>query len=187
MKHEFELPVIGVVAYSGTGKTTTLCNLLPLLKARGLRVGMVKHAHHKFDVDKPGKDSFKLREAGADQVLLASRSRWALMVQKDFGDEPQLFEILPRLDTSELDMVLVEGFKHEPFPKIELHRPSLERPLLFPDDPWIVAVATDAPLPVETRLPILDLNQTEDIAQFFADFVHTKTTGPRSVETGAGA
>ncbi|NIM29377.1 MAG: molybdopterin-guanine dinucleotide biosynthesis protein B [Gammaproteobacteria bacterium] len=160
------LPIVGIAAWSGTGKTTLLKELLPLLGARGLRVGVVKHAHHSFEVDYPGKDSYELRKSGAAQMLIASRSRWALVVEQERGREPRLDEVLLELDQGALDLILVEGFKEEAFPKIELHRPSLGYPLLFRDDKAIVAVATDAPLEDTGDLPQLDLNSPADIAAF---------------------
>lgn len=160
------VPVLGVAAYSGTGKTTLLRKLLPPLRARGLRVAVVKHAHHSFDTDIPGKDSYELRKAGATQMLVASRHRWALVTETGDGAEPRLEELLPRLDHANLDLILVEGFKAEAFPKIELHRPSLGHPLLYPLDRSIVAIATDAPLPDDPGIPVLDLNRPEEIAEF---------------------
>ena len=163
-------PVLGFAAYSGTGKTTLLVQLLPRLRAAGLRVGMIKHAHHKFDVDVPGKDSYELRKAGASQMLVTSSRRWALMTDLDEEREPVLQEMLDRLDQGGLDLVLVEGFKHEAFPKIELHRLAMGSPLLYPQDASVIAVATDAPLPEPTRLPLLDLNDVAGIAAFVQAF-----------------
>ena len=163
---ESKIPVIGVAACSGTGKTTLLKQLIPLLRARGLRVGVIKHTHHDIDIDHPGKDSYELRHAGADETLLASGRRWALMLESGGEGDPVLSQLLERMDQRNLDLVLVEGFKHERFPRIELHRPSLGKPLLFPDDPDIIAVAADGPLGQETRLPLLDLNDPEEIAEF---------------------
>lgn len=160
------LPILGFAAYSGTGKTTLLKKLLPLLRDRGVRVGVVKHAHHSFDVDRPGKDSFELRKAGAAQMLIASRSRWALMVERALEKDPVLDEVLLELDQAALDLILVEGFKQEQFPKIELRRAGLKRPLLYPNDDNIIAVATDAPETLNTDLPVLDLNRPEMIADF---------------------
>jgi molybdopterin-guanine dinucleotide biosynthesis protein MobB len=159
-------PVLGFAAFSGTGKTTLLVQLLPRLRAAGLRVGMIKHAHHKFDVDVPGKDSYELRKAGASQMLVTSSRRWALMTDLDEEREPVLQEMLDRLDHGGLDLVLVEGFKHEAFPKIELHRPATGSPLIHPTDPNVIAVAADAPLAVPPGLPLLDLNDVDGIAQF---------------------
>ena len=163
---ESNVPVLGVAAFSGTGKTTLLKQLIPLLRARGLRVGVIKHTHHDFDVDRPGKDSYELRHAGADEMLLASGRRWALMVETGREGDPELSHLLTRMDHRNLDLVLVEGFKHEHFPKIELYRPGLGKPLLFPDDPDIIAVAADGPIGRETQLPLLDLNDPEEIAEF---------------------
>lgn len=162
----YPCPVLGFVAYSGTGKTTLLRQLLPLLKQRGLRIGVVKHAHHSFDIDTPGKDSYELRKAGADRMLIGSRKRFALMVEHDDGAEPDLHGLLAEIGTSELDLVLVEGFKHEPYDKIELHRRQLDRPLLFPHDPHVIAIASDAPVNEAGTLPRLDLNSPIEIAEF---------------------
>ncbi|MFZ0469275.1 MAG: molybdopterin-guanine dinucleotide biosynthesis protein MobB [Thiogranum sp.] len=157
-------PVLGFAAYSGTGKTTLLIQLLPELKAEGLRIGMIKHAHHSFDVDKPGKDSYELRKAGAEQMLIASQQRWALMREYSQPREPVLEELITQLDRDQLDLILVEGFRSVPFPKIELHRPSTGNPLLHPRDSSIIAIASDEPL--ETHLPVLDLNQPDAILAF---------------------
>ena len=165
---DYPLPLIGFSAYSGTGKTTLLKQLLPRLDARGLRVGMVKHAHHQFDIDRHGKDSYELREAGARQMLVASRRRAAWVCEFDEDrDEPTLEQVLGMLDPNSLDLVLVEGFKRDAFAKIELHRACLGHPLLFPHDENIIAIATDSPLPMHPpRLPVLDLNRVDEIAQF---------------------
>ena len=169
------LPIVGFAAFSGTGKTTLLKELLPLLRARGLRVGVVKHAHHSFDVDHPGKDSYELRKSGAAQMLIASRTRWALVVELAREREPRLDEVLLELDQAALDLILVEGFKDEHFPKIELHRSGLRRPLLFPADDAVIAVASDAPLDDTRQLPQLDLNRPEEIAAFIVDYVAQET------------
>ena len=160
------VPVIGFVAWrSNTGKTTLLTRLLPLLVAHGLRVGMIKHAHHEFDIDIPGKDSYELRKAGARQMLVASAKRWALMTETPGpAQDPELDHLLSHLDQEHLDLVLVEGFRHVSYPKIELHRTALESPFLFPDDPDIIAIASDGP--VTTTLPRLDINQPRAVAEF---------------------
>jgi len=169
-----KIPVLGFAAYSGTGKTTLLKQLLPLLRSRGLRIGMIKHAHHDFDIDTPGKDSYELRKAGANEMLIASGKRWALMVETEKEGDPVLQEMLDRLDQNNLDLVLVEGFKHEAFPKIELHRPSVEKPLIFPEDPNVIAIATDAELSRKTELPLLDINDIQAVVDFItADFLGT--------------
>ena len=161
-----EKPLLGFAAYSGTGKTTLLIQLLPILKAQGLRVGMIKHSHHRFEIDVPGKDSYELRKAGAAQILLTSKHRWALIEDREEEHEPQLQEELNRLDQATLDLILVEGFRHEAFPKIELHRPSLDKPLLYPNDPNIIAIATDGELSESTELSILDINNVPAVAEF---------------------
>ena len=173
-------PVLGFAAWSGTGKTTLLVQLLPTLRGRGLRVGMVKHAHHSFEVDQPGKDSYELRKAGASPMLVVSNRRWALMSDLEAEREPTLQETLDRLDQSQLDVILVEGFKHEAFPKIELHRAAVGKDLLFPNDPDVIAVATDSPLAQPTRLPVLDLNDVEAIADFVVSFCGEAHDQPRS-------
>lgn len=160
------IPVLGFAAYSGTGKTSLLKILIPLLKAKGIRVGVIKHAHHQVDIDKPGKDSYELRKAGAGQVILATAQRWALMVEEPVGDTPDLQTLVDRFDTSNLDLVLVEGFRHLVFPKIELHRSALNMPLLHTHDSSIIAVASDAKLTLRADLPLLDINDPNAILDF---------------------
>ena len=138
-----QIPILGFAAFSGTGKTTLLTKLIPLLKEHGLRVGLIKHSHHNFEIDKPGKDSFRLREAGASPVMLVSSHRRAIITEFSNIHEPRLDEQLNAFDQSELDLILVEGFKAETFPKIELHRPCLKKTLIFPTDLDIIAIATD--------------------------------------------
>ena len=160
-------PLLGFCAYSGTGKTTLLTRLIPVLNRNGLKIGLVKHAHHQFDIDQPGKDSYELRKAGACEMMVASAKRWALVhesPEKKF--DLSLEELLPHLSLSELSLVLVEGFKHEPLEKIELHRPSMGKPLLYPNDSSIIALATDLPPSEKMQLPILDLNDINEIADF---------------------
>ncbi|MCL6416263.1 molybdopterin-guanine dinucleotide biosynthesis protein B [Aestuariirhabdus sp. Z084] len=163
---ECKIPLIGFIAHSGTGKTTLLCKLLPLLRLKGLRVGMVKHAHHQFEVDTPGKDSYELRKAGAEQMLISSRQRWALM-SENLDEEPRLNDLLAKFDQDRLDLILVEGFKPEPYPKIEVFRPSMGKSLLYPKHPNVIAVACDT-LPDEGigDLQQLDLNNVEQIADY---------------------
>lgn len=168
------LPMLGFSAFSGTGKTTLLTQLLPELNRRGLQVAVVKHAHHNFDIDKPGKDSYEIREAGAQQMLIASSRMMALMEKsRDTESDPRLAELLPRLDMSKLDLILVEGFKHEAIPKIELHRPSLGKPLLFRDDPHIIAIAFDEPIADSGDLHCLDINNIPAIADFIEQFIYS--------------
>lgn len=168
MKHS--IPVLGFAAFSGTGKTTLLTQLIPLLAQHGIRVGVVKHAHHNFDIDRPGKDSYELRMAGARQMLVASARRWALMSENDTVGDPRLDELIKHLDTDSIDMVLVEGFKHVPFTRIELHRPALGHPLLFPEDSNIIAVAADAPVD-NCNLPLLDLNDAAAVTDFILGWI----------------
>lgn len=171
---EFPVPMVGFAAFSGTGKTTLLLALVPLLKAAGLRIAVVKHAHHSFEMDQPGKDSYRLRAAGADEMLVAARCRVGWVREcKDRRDEPRLQEVLAMLDPARLDLVLVEGFKAEPIPKIELHRPAMGRPLLFPHDRNVIAIATDGgPLEADPgELPGLSLNHPAQIATFILKFI----------------
>ena len=175
MAIEFPLPLVGFVAYSGTGKTTLLEQVIPELRAMQLRVGLIKHAHHDFDIDIPGKDSWRLRKAGASQVMVASSKRWALITEhEEVRAEPRLQELLRQLDTSLLDLVLVEGFKHESYPKIELRRSELDRPEIYPQDPHVIAVAHDEPQDYPCPLPLLDINQPQQIARFIVTRVVEK-------------
>jgi molybdopterin-guanine dinucleotide biosynthesis protein B len=165
MQHA-HVPLLGFAAFSGTGKTTLLTQIIPILKHHALRIGLIKHSHHNFQIDQPGKDSFRLREAGASPVMLVSTHRRAIITDITPAQEPRLDDQLKHFDQSGLDLILVEGFKAEPFPKIELHRPSLNKPLLYPDDPNIIAIASDCPLQTPDTLTQLDLNQPDMIAAF---------------------
>ncbi len=169
MNIETRVPVIGFAAYSGTGKTTLLVQLLVRMKAQGLRVGVIKHAHHSFEIDHPGKDSYELRHAGACQMLIGSRQRWALINENSGEHEPDLQDYLDRLDQDQLDLVLVEGFKPGNIPKIELHRPSLDKPLLCQTDSSIIAVAHDAGTPLAVECQQLDINDPAAIVTFIID------------------
>jgi molybdopterin-guanine dinucleotide biosynthesis protein B len=155
--------IFGLAGWSGSGKTTLVVKLLPELCRRGLSVSTVKHAHHAFDVDRPGKDSYEHRRAGATEVLVSSANRWALMHEHRGAPEPTLDELIGRL--SPVDLVLVEGFKRHPHMKLEVHRPSLGKPLLATDDPWVVGVASDARLPA-LHIPLFDLDDVPAIADF---------------------
>lgn len=161
-----QVPVLGFAAPSGTGKTTLLKHLIPILKQKGLRVGLVKRSHHNIEIDLPGKDSHTLRMAGASPVMLSSSHRRALITEHEVIREHSLDEELAYFDQAAVDLILVEGFKREPFPKIELSRPGLNEPLLFPNDASIIAVAADAELPVCPKVPALDLNNPLQIADF---------------------
>src|ERR1700732_5584167 len=154
------MKVIGLAGWSGAGKTTLLTRIIPHFLKSGLRVSVIKHAHHNFDVDVPGKDSWVHRQSGATEVLVSSARRWALMHELRGAAEPRLPELLARM--SRVDLVVVEGFKSEPHRKIEVHRAANAKPLLFPDDPAISGIATDADL--ETALPVAHLNDIPAIA-----------------------
>jgi molybdopterin-guanine dinucleotide biosynthesis adapter protein len=154
--------LIGLAGWSGSGKTTLLAKLIPALVAKGQRVSTIKHAHHEFDIDQPGKDSWIHRQAGATEVLVASTRRFALMHELHDEVEPTLPQLLARLAL--VDIVLIEGFKRDPHPKIEIHRPENGKPLLQPDDPWIAAVAS--PARVSMAVPWLPLDDIDAIADF---------------------
>lgn len=156
------MKVFGIAGWSGSGKTTLLEKLIPALTARGLKVAVIKHAHHGFDIDKPGKDSYRHREAGACEVLLSCNDRWALMHERRDEAEPTLGELLGHL--SPCDLVLIEGFKQEPVPKLEVYRPAHGKPPLFGERDDIVGIATDGE--VQTSLPVLPLNDIAAIADF---------------------
>ena len=154
------MKVIGLAGWSGAGKTTLLSRVIPLLLGDGLRVSVIKHAHHHFDVDVPGKDSWVHRQSGATEVLVSSANRWALMHELRGAAEPRLPELLKKM--SPVDLVVVEGFKSDPHRKIEVHRAANGKPHLFPDDPAIVGVATD--VAVETGLPVAHLDDIAAVA-----------------------
>lgn len=154
------MKVIGLAGWSGAGKTTLLTRLIPYLIAEGLRVSVIKHAHHDFDVDVPGKDSWVHRQTGAAEVLVSSSRRWALMHELRGGDEPKLPGLLAKM--SRVELVVVEGFKSERYPKIEVHRAANGKPPLFPHDPGIVGIATD--VTIETSLPVAQINDIAAIA-----------------------
>ncbi|VAW98837.1 Molybdopterin-guanine dinucleotide biosynthesis protein MobB [hydrothermal vent metagenome] len=160
-------PVVGFVAYSGTGKTTLLKKVIAILNSKNINLAVLKHAHHDFDIDIPGKDSYELRHAGASQILVASKNRWALITETlSEQTEPNLAILLQQLNHAELDLILVEGFKHEVFDKIELHRPSLGKATLFTKDSNIIAVASDKTESLKSSLPLLDINNATSITDF---------------------
>ncbi|HCG6121994.1 TPA: bifunctional molybdopterin-guanine dinucleotide biosynthesis adaptor protein MobB/molybdopterin molybdotransferase MoeA [Vibrio parahaemolyticus] len=182
MKHTLNIPILGFAAYSGTGKTTLLEALLPKLTEAGLRIGMLKHAHHNFDVDKPGKDSYRLRKAGASQMLIASRNRFALMTETPEA-EAEFEYLLTRFDEDKLDVVLVEGCKNIAFPKIELHREEVGKPWLYPHDENIIAIASDS-AELDSELPQMNINDLDAIAQFVLQYVQ-EAKAPKSKEKDA--
>jgi molybdopterin-guanine dinucleotide biosynthesis protein B len=157
--------IIGLAGWSGAGKTTLLVKVIPLLVARGLKVSTLKHAHHAFDVDQPGKDSHSHRLAGATEVLVGSARRWALVHELGAEPEPTLQQLLGKL--ASVDLVLIEGYKREPHPKLEVHRGAVDKPLLHSDDPHIVAIASDQAL--RTRLPLVHLDDIEGIANLLIE------------------
>lgn len=161
------MKVFGIAGYSGSGKTTVLEQLIPRFTAKGLKVSVIKHAHHGFDIDRPGKDSYRHREAGATEVLLACDDRWALMHEIRAEAEPGLQDYLAKL--SPCDLVLVEGFKQEPVPKLEIYRPAHGKPPLYPQRPDVVAVATDGPF--IDGLPCLPLNEPDALVTFILDYL----------------
>jgi molybdopterin-guanine dinucleotide biosynthesis protein B len=161
------MKVFGFAGYSGSGKTTLIEQLIPRFTARGLKVSLIKHTHHNFDVDQPGKDSWRHRQAGAGEVLLTCDTRWVLMHELRGMPEPTLEEQLKVL--SPCDLVLVEGFKLTPVSKLEIHRPTYGKPPIWPENKSVVAVATDAPL--DCPLPTLDLNDPDAIVQFILDYL----------------
>ena len=161
------MKIFGIAGWSGSGKTTLLEKLIPQFTARGLKVSVIKHAHHGFDIDRPGKDSYRHREAGASEVLLSCNDRWALMRERRDEAEVTLDELLARL--APCDLVLIEGFKQEPVPKLEVYRPENGKPPLFPERGDIVAVASDMAL--ATSLPRLALDDVAGIAEFVMKFL----------------
>jgi molybdopterin-guanine dinucleotide biosynthesis adapter protein len=168
--------IIGLAGWSGSGKTTLLTKLIPRLTARGLTVSTVKHAHHAFDIDQPGKDSHSHRMAGATEVLVGSANRWAVVHELRGAAEPSLRELLAKL--APVDIVIVEGYKREPHPKLEVHRAAVRKPLLQPEDPHIVAIAADQPLP-DAAVPVVALDDVEAIAEIVVR--HAAPPGAREI------
>ena len=161
------MKIFGVTGWKNSGKTGLMERLITEFTARGLTVSSIKHAHHSFDIDHPGRDSYRHRDAGARQVLLASRKRWALMHELRDEDEPSLGDLLKQL--SPVDLVLIEGYKRDRHPKIEAHRKETGQPLIAPEDETIVAVASDTSVTIDR--PVLDLNATAAIANFIAQYL----------------
>lgn len=170
--NNFPIPLLGLAAYSGTGKTTLLEQLIPRLIAQGVQIAVVKHSHHDIEFDKPGKDSYRLRKAGACQLLLAGTQRAVLFDEYGQQQDKQLIEQLQLLNTQNLDLVLVEGYRDEPFDKIELNRSVLKKPFMFSSDSSIIAVASDQVV-ADCTLPQLDLNSIEQLTQFVLSHLNT--------------
>lgn len=199
---DVRIPVLGFAAASGTGKTTLLRHIVAELARRGVRAAVVKHAHHDFDTDRPGKDSYELRRAGARQMLVSSSRRWALITElADGGPELELGQLLARLSLEALDIVLVEGFKHEAFPKIALHREAAPAAAALLADPNVIAVASDVPErlvppppgdgPAAPARRVLDLNRPAEIVEFILETLgepsgsrpRASPSGPAQAET----
>ena len=166
--------LIGFAAYSGTGKTTLIKDVVMILKKSNYRVSVIKHAHHNFDIDQPGKDSYEIRKSGAENMLISSKNRWALMHENMNNNELTLVDLVNLLGKIKYDLILVEGFKAESFPKIELYRKevSKDRELLSSSDKNIIAIATEKKTKLETSLPVLDINNPQNIADFIINFLN---------------
>ena len=167
----FPRPLLGFAAWSGTGQTTLLERLIPRLGGEGLRIAAIKMSHHDIELDRPGKDSYRLRRAGADQMVLTSPWRSVTIREHRPPREPTLEGALSEIDVDGCDLVLVEGYRHHPFPKIELHREALGRPWLFPEDPSIIALACDRPPDDPRGRPVMALDDLEAITRFIVDLV----------------
>lgn len=171
---QFPVPLLGFAASSGTGKTTLLTQLIPLLSEKGIRIAIIKHSHHNVEIDNPKKDSYKLRKAGAQQTVIASPHRTSIIVEHPLQEDSSLQQALSHLQTETLDLVLVEGFKFEQIPKIELHRKILGKPYFYPDDENIIAVASDYPLPegdCPRDIVQLDINNHLEISSFVENLI----------------
>ncbi|HEY9268656.1 MAG TPA: molybdopterin-guanine dinucleotide biosynthesis protein B [Methylotenera sp.] len=173
------LPVIGICASgSNTGKTTLINKLIIELRDRNIRASVIKHAHHHFDIDHPGKDSYEIREAGAVQTLVASNKRWALITEMQRTPNPpseaDLASLIKLINPDYADLILVEGFKNADIPKIEVYRPTLGMPLASANDSHFIAVASDEPLAIETQLPVLNLNNIKQITDFILEAIYHK-------------
>ena len=168
--------LIGFAAYSGTGKTTLIKDVVMILKKSNYRVSVIKHAHHNFDIDQPGKDSYEIRKSGAENMLISSKNRWALMHENMNNNELTLIDLINILGKIKYDLILVEGFKAESFPKIELYRKevSKDRGLLSSSDKNVVAIATEQKTKLETSLPVLDINNPQNIVDFIINFLNIK-------------
>ena len=166
--------LMGFAAYSGTGKTTLIKDVVMILKKSNYRVSVIKHAHHNFDIDQPGKDSYEIRKSGAENMLISSKNRWALMHENTNNNELTLVDLVNLLGKIKYDLILVEGFKAESFPKIELYRKevSKDRELLSSSDKNIIAIATEKKTKLETSLPVLDINNPQNIADFIINFLN---------------
>ncbi|XEG92302.1 molybdopterin-guanine dinucleotide biosynthesis protein MobB [Edwardsiella tarda] len=170
-------PLLGIAAYSGTGKTTLLKKLIPCLNTRGIRIALIKHTHHDMDVDTPGKDSYELRKAGAEQTLVASDLRWALMTETPEQSPLDLRFLASRIDATRCDLILVEGFKHETIAKIALYRQTVGKPFAGLLDEHVIALASDHPHPC--HVPLLNINHVEEIADFVQNWLQAQKSSKR--------
>lgn len=165
-------PLLGFIGYSGSGKTTLLTQLIAILSDRGYHIGVIKHAHHQFDIDYPGKDSYELRHAGASQMLVASQVRWALISETPLQThEPLLPDLIGKLDATGLDLILVEGFKHEHYPRLEVYREAVSHDPLYPNDSEIIGLVTELPATPQRELTVLDINNPLAIADFVEAYI----------------
>ena len=169
------ISLIGFCAYSGTGKTTLIKQIIPLLKNHGLRVAVIKHAHHDFDLDQPGKDSYELRKSGADKTIICSHTRMAQITEFEKPlDEPSLDDIVGQFQPGDYDLILVEGYKNAKIPKIELHRKALGKPLMFKDDDTIIALACDQCQHHDHPITCLNINEPQEVADFIVGLLNTE-------------
>lgn len=166
----FSVPLLGFAAYSGTGKTTLLEQVIPMLVEQGTRVALIKHSHHDIDLDKPGKDSFRLRKAGASQVVLAGTHRSICFHEYAQAHDSKLTEQLALLNTESVDLVLIEGYRHQSFPKIELHRKEIDKPFFFPTDPNIIALVSNVNVS-HCQLPIFDFMELTALTTFIKEHI----------------
>ena len=164
--------LIGFAAYSGTGKTTLIKLIVKILNKSNFRVSVIKHAHHDFDVDKAGKDSYEIRKSGAENMLISSAKRWALMHENTNNSELKLSDLINVLDTLDSDIILVEGFKAEKFPKIELYRKEIGKGFLYTNDESIVAVASDSKIDIDKNIKVLNINNPQEIVDYILKYLN---------------
>ena len=163
--------IIGFAGYSGVGKTTILTQVIKILSAKGYKISVIKHAHHNIDIDKPGKDSYELRKSGAQEVLVSSKTRWVVIHENYEEKECNLNELIEKINPDNVDIIIVEGFKNEKFPKIEIYRKGISKTKLHERDNNIIAVATDKPSIIDTKINILNLNNPDQISEFIIDLI----------------
>jgi len=168
------VPIIGLAGYSGSGKTTLLEKIIKHFNSKNWRITVIKHTHHNFDIDYPGKDSYVLRKAGAQQTLVASNKRWALITENDEpSQEPDLSTLVSKIDQDQIDILFVEGFKHENFNKIEIHRTELEQDYIFLTDPNVIAIASDSVKIADCPIKQLAINNSQEIFDFITQYANS--------------